>query len=52
MSEKRLKYYMNQLMNKIAYMHCNGIFHSGIKPENIRAIPETCPGARILFSNL
>ena len=33
--EKRVKYYMYQLMKAIDHMHRNGIFHRDIKPENI-----------------
>ena len=38
--EKRVKYYMYQLMKSIDHMHRNGIFHRDIKPENILLIED------------
>eukprot|EP00002_Diphylleia_rotans_P039135 TRINITY_DN9006_c0_g1_i18.p1 TRINITY_DN9006_c0_g1~~TRINITY_DN9006_c0_g1_i18.p1 ORF type:complete len:475 (-),score=107.35 TRINITY_DN9006_c0_g1_i18:442-1791(-) len=35
LSEKKLKWYMYQLIVALDHMHQNGIFHRDIKPENI-----------------
>ena len=35
LNQKKVKYYMYQLLKAIEYIHSKGIFHRDIKPENV-----------------